>query len=92
MSRLFKPFVLVLAGIYFPVDAAILVLAKPVIRRLAEPWIFDRLPTWLMSQGPYPTLALFVMPVLILEPAKPFAADLTATGQVISRLMVLGIA
>ena len=63
-----------MAGIYFPVDAAILVLANPVIRRLAEPWIFDRLRTRVMAQGPYPTPTLFVMPLLILEPAKPFAA------------------
>lgn len=92
LSRLFKPFVFVMAGIYFPVDAAILVLANPVIRRLAEPWIFDRLRTRVMAQGPYPTPTLFVMPLLILEPAKPFAAYLTATGHVISRLMVRGIA
>ena len=92
MSRIFKPFVFVLAGIYFLVDAAIWMLARPVIRWLAEHWIFDRLRTWVMSLGPYPTLALFVIPVLILEPAKPFAAYLAATGHVMSGLAVLGVA
>jgi hypothetical protein len=92
VSRIFKPFVFVLAGIYFLVDAAIWMLARPVIRWLADRWIFERLRTWVMSLGPYPTLALFVVAVLILEPAKPFAAYLTATGHVISGLLILGVA
>ena len=92
MSRIFKPFVFVLAGIYFLVDAAIWMLARPVIRWLADHWVFVRLRNWVMSLGPYPTLALFIIPVIILEPAKPFAAYLTATGHVMSGLMILGVA
>lgn len=92
MNRIFKPFVFLVAGIYFLVDAAVWLLARPVIRWLADHWIFDRLRTWVMSLGPYPTLALFIVPVLILEPAKPFAAYLTATGHMVSGLMILGVA
>ena len=92
MSRIFKPFVFILAGIYFLVDAAIWTLAKPVIRWLADHWMFQRLRNWVMSLGPYPTLALFVVPVLILEPAKPVAAYLTATGHMVSGLAILGVA
>ena len=91
MSRIFKPLVFLVAGIYFLVDAAFWTLAKPVIRRLADHWIFDGVRTWVMSLGPYPTLALFVVPVLVLEPAKAVAAYLTATGHVVSGLMVLGV-
>jgi hypothetical protein len=48
---------------------------------------------WVMSLGPYPTLALlFVVLPWLLEPAKPFAAYLAATGHVASGLMVLGVA
>ena len=92
MSRIFKPFVFLVAGIYFVVDAAFWALARPVIRRLANHWMFDSIRAWVMSLGPYPTLALFVIPVLILEPAKPFAAYLTATGHIVGGLVVLGIA
>ena len=92
MSHIFKPLVFVLAGIYFVVDAAVWMLAKPVIRWLADHWIVGRLRSWVMSLGPYPTLALFIIPVIILEPAKPLAAYLTATGQVMSGLIVLGVA
>jgi hypothetical protein len=35
---------------------------------------------WLASLGPFPTLALFLVPVIILEPAKPVGAYLVATG------------
>jgi len=45
-----------------------------------------------MSLGRYPTLALFIIPVIILEPAKPLAAYLSATDRVMSGLIVLGIA
>src|ERR1700733_5874897 len=51
--------------------------------------IFDRLRTWIVSLRPYPTLALFMVPVLILEPVKPVAAYLTATGHIVSGLTVL---
>lgn len=92
MSRIFKPLVFVLAGIYFLVDAAVWMLAKPAIRWLADHWLVGRLRTWLMSLGRYSTLALFVIPVILLEPAKPLAAYLTATGHLMSGLIVLGVA
>ena len=92
MSRISKPFVLLVAGIYFLLDAAVWTLAKPAIRWLAEHWIFESVRTWIMSLGPYPTLALFVVPIMVLEPAKPVAAYLTATGHVVSGLMILGVA
>jgi hypothetical protein len=42
-----------------------------------------------VSLRPYPTLALFAVPVIVLEPVKPVAAYLTATGHVVSGLAVL---
>lgn len=92
MNRIFKPFVFVLAAIYFVVDAAFWTIARPVIRLLGDHWIFARARTWILSLRPYPTLALFMVPVIILEPAKPLAAYLTATGHVGSALIVLGVA
>ena len=91
MSRIFKPFVFVLVAIYFAVDAAFWAIARPVIRLVGDHWIFASARTWIMSLRPYPTLALFIVPVIILEPAKPLAAYLTATGHFGSGLLVLGI-
>jgi hypothetical protein len=89
LKHVLKPFVFLLAAIYFLVDAVFLTIARPIARRLANLWIFDRLRTWIVSLRPYPTLALFMVPVLILEPVKPVAAYLTATGHIVSGLTVL---
>lgn len=92
LARIFKPLVFLVAAIYFMVDAAFWLIVQPVARWLADHWVFHRLRSWIMSLGPYPTLALLVVPVLVLEPAKPLAAYLTATGHLVSGLAVLGIA
>jgi hypothetical protein len=89
LKHVLKPFVFLLAAIYFLVDAVFLTIARPIARRLANLWIFDRLRAWIVSLRPYPTLALFMVPVLILEPVKPVAAYLTATGHIMSGLTVL---
>jgi hypothetical protein len=89
VNRILKPFVFLIAAIYFLVDALVLTLARPIARWLAGHWVFDRLRTWIISLRPYPTLALFMVPVLILEPIKPIAAYLTATGHIASGLTVL---
>jgi hypothetical protein len=89
MNRIFKPFVFVLAAIYFVLDAAFLTVAMPIARQLARVRTFDNLRARIVSLRPYPTLALFIVPVAILEPAKPLAAYLTATHHVTSGLTVL---
>jgi hypothetical protein len=92
LTRIFKPFVFLVAAIYFLVDAAFWTVAKPVARWLSDHWAFGRLRTWIVSLRPYPTLALFAVPVLVLEPAKPVAAYLTATGHIVSGLAILVVA
>ena len=89
MKHVLKPLVFLLAAVYFLVEAVFLTIARPIARWLANLWIFDRLRTWIVSLRPYPTLALFMVPVLILEPVKPVAAYLTATGHIMSGLTVL---
>jgi hypothetical protein len=41
--------------------------------------------------SPYPTLALFALPLIILEPVKPIAAYLVGTGHIATGLITLGI-
>jgi hypothetical protein len=91
LSRIFKAFVFLVAAIYFLVDAVFFTLAKPVVRRLADYWAFESVRTWIVSLRPYPTLALFLVPVVVLEPVKPVAACLTATGHIIGGLTVLAV-
>ena len=41
---------------------------------------FDRVRLWITSLRPYPSLALFAVPVILLEPAKPISGYLIGTG------------
>ncbi|MGY8638298.1 hypothetical protein RAD15_38095 [Bradyrhizobium sp. 14AA] len=84
MKRILRPVTYVLAAIYFVVDAVFMAVAKPISNWLARHFEFRRLRAWIRSLPPYPSLALFSVPVIILEPIKPVAAYLAATGQVLS--------
>src|SRR5438105_8560305 len=44
---------------------------------------------WTRSLRPYPSLALFSIPVIMLEPIKPVAAHLAATGQMVGSVVIL---
>ena len=80
MNRIIKPFVVVLAAIWFLADAIFSTIAHPLARWLGEHWVLFRLRAWIRSLRPYPALALFAVPLIILEPVKPVAAYLAATG------------
>jgi hypothetical protein len=89
VNRLLKPVIFVLAGIYFVVDAVFLIVATPVADWLADRRIFEGLRRWILSLHRYSTLALFAVPVIILEPVKPAAAYLAATGHVVTAIAIL---
>jgi hypothetical protein len=89
VNRIIKPLVVVLAAIWFLVDAIFATIAHPLARWLGEHWVLCRLRTWIRSLRPYPALALFAVPLIILEPVKPVAAYLAATGKMELGLIVL---
>jgi uncharacterized membrane protein len=84
VKRILKPVTYILAAIYFLVDAVFMAVARPMARWIGRHFEFKWLRTWIRSLSPYPSLALFSVPVIILEPIKPVAAYLAATGQVVS--------
>ncbi len=89
MNRILKPVTYVLAAVYFLVDAVFIAVAKPLSDWLAKRLVLRKLRTWIRSLRPYPSLALFSLPVIVLEPAKPVAAYLAATGQFVSSIVTL---
>jgi len=91
VNRILKPIVFLLAAIYFLVDALFLTVAKPLASWISEHWITDNLRAWIVSLSPYPTLALFALPLIILEPDKPIAAYLVGTGHIATGLITLGV-
>jgi hypothetical protein len=89
VNRTLKAVVFLLATIYFLVDAIFLTFAKSLANWIAEHWIFESLRAWIVSLPPYSTLALFALPVAVLEPVKPMAAYLVGTGHVATGLILL---
>jgi hypothetical protein len=89
VNRILKAVVFVLAAIYFLADAIFLTFAKSLASWIAEHWIFESLRVWIVALPPYPTLALFALPLAVLEPVKPIAAYLVGTGHVVTGLTFL---
>ena len=89
MNRILKPVTYVLAAVYFLVDAVFMTVARPISNWIAKHVVMRRLRDWIRSLPPYPSLALFSVPVIILEPVKPVAAYLAATGQMLSSVLTL---
>jgi hypothetical protein len=80
-----------LAAAYFLVDVVFLRFAKSLANWIAKHWIFETLRGWILSLSPYPTLGLFALPVVILEPVKPMAAYLVGVGRATTGLILLAV-
>jgi len=89
VNRILKSATLMLATIYFLVDAVFMTAARPLANRIAAHWTFGALRVRVASLGPYPTLALLAVPLIVLEPVKAVAAYLTATGHIATGMIVL---
>jgi hypothetical protein len=81
LRRLSTPIVIVLTILYLLIDALFLWIIQPFVGRLAHLAILARLRRWVESLGPYPTLALLIVPIIVLEPVKPIGFYLMATGR-----------
>lgn len=73
--------VLVVVTIYFMIDDVVLAAIRPIVARLAELRIFQRIEAWIEGLSPYATLVLFLVPFLALEPPKILGLILLAKGQ-----------
>src|SRR5262249_49162659 len=81
VRRILKPLTYVLAVLYFLVDAVFMTVARPVSNWIARHLPLRGLRAWIRSLSPYGALGVVSLPVMILEPVKPLAAYLAATGQ-----------
>jgi hypothetical protein len=80
MARIWNTPVFILATAYFVVDGVLSHVTQPITAWLAKKKLFERVRLWILSLGPYPSLALFAVPLIILEPAKPLSGYLIGTG------------
>jgi hypothetical protein len=90
-GRVLSPVVAVLAFLYFLIDALFLPPLRLLGRWLGGFNLFARLADWIRTLGPYQTLALFLVPLIVLEPVKPVAAYLVAQGRYSHSIAVLVI-
>src|SRR6516164_10732775 len=89
VKRILKVLTYIAAGLYLLVDAIFMMVAKPIANWIDKHLPLRKLRDWIRSLPPYPSLALFSVPVIVLEPVKPVAAYLAATGQMLSSVLTL---
>src|SRR5271169_3099865 len=80
MAHVWRPPLLILATAYFVVDGLFAYVTRPIAVWIGEMHVLERARRWVVSLQPYPSLALFVVPLIALEPVKPLAGYLAATG------------
>ena len=72
IARTFKPIIIVFAALYFLIDAIFFSLIRPLGTWLSKLPIFTGVGEGGFGLlGPYSTLALFAVPLIVLEPIKP---------------------
>ena len=89
LKTIFEPFLIVLAAFYFFIDALALSILKPLLRKISNLKVFKYIALWIASLGPYSTLAFFLVPLVLLEPAKPLSAYLAASGHITLGVLVV---
>jgi hypothetical protein len=80
MARVWNTPIFAIATVYFTVDALFSAVTGPITAWLSKKRLLERVRRWVASLGPYQSFALFAVPVVILEPAKPLSAYLLGTG------------
>ncbi len=92
MKRILTPIAYVIAAIYFCVDLFFAGIAVPISEWVARHFALRTLRAWICSLPPYPCLALFSVPVILLEPVKFLSAYMAATGKLIAAAATLILA
>jgi hypothetical protein len=91
MKRLLKCLGYALVTIYFVADLVFESVARPLSAWIGGLRILQPLYAWIARLRPYPALALFSVPVVILEPVKPIGAFLVAAGHVVSGVLTIAV-
>jgi hypothetical protein len=89
MKRALKFLGYVLVAVYFVADVVFGAVARPVSAWLGRLQILRAMNAWIEGLPPYPALALFSVPVVILEPVKPVGAFLVSAGHVMEGTLTI---
>jgi hypothetical protein len=80
MTRAWNTPLFAISIVYFAIDGIFSYITRPLTAWLSKKKLFERVRCWVTSLGPYPSFALFAVPLIVLEPAKPLSGYLIGTG------------
>ena len=89
MKRAFKLLGYALVTVYFVADLVFEAVARPLSEWIGRLQILRPLNVWIAGLRPYSALALFSIPVVILEPVKPVGAFLVSAGHVLEGTLTI---
>ena len=89
MKRLLKYLGFAFVTIYFVADLVFESVARPFSAWIGRLQFLRPINAWIASLRPYPALALFSVPVVVLEPVKPVGALLFAQGRVVEGALTI---
>ncbi|MBV8894889.1 MAG: hypothetical protein JO051_00135 [Acidobacteriaceae bacterium] len=88
MTKSLNAPVFAVATFWLVIDGVFSYATRPITAWLSKKKFLVRVRLWVTSLGPYQSLALFAIPVITLEPAKPLSAYLLATGHFFSGAVI----
>jgi hypothetical protein len=89
MTRALKFLGYVLVTIYFVADVVFAAVARPLSAWIGQLQVLRAANAWIAGLRPYPALALFSVPVVLLEPVKPVGAFLMSAGHVMEGTLTI---
>jgi hypothetical protein len=89
MKRILKYLGYAFVTVYFVADLVFETVACPLSAWIGRLQILRPLNAWIASLRPYPALALFSVPVVVLEPVKPVGALLFAQGRMVEGALTI---
>jgi hypothetical protein len=91
MKRALKFLGYALVTVYFVADLVFETVARPLSAWIGRLKILRALNAWIAGLRPYPALALFSVPVVILETVKPVGAFLVSAGHVMEGALTIAV-
>jgi len=92
MTRAWNTPIFMVAFVYFVADAVFSYVTRPITVWMARQRLLQRARLWVASLPPYPSLVLFVVPIIILEPTKPLSGYLIGTGHFFAGAVIFIVA
>jgi hypothetical protein len=89
MKRALKLLGYAVVTVYFVIDLVFEAVAVPVSAWIGRLQFLRPVNAWIAGLRPYPALALFSVPVVILEPVKPVGALLVSAGHVVEGTLTI---